>query len=190
MIINKDELCTVYTDLTGQFPFKSIRGNTYVLVEYHYDANCIIAEPSNNRTARSITQVWTKSHQLFKQAEIAPSTYIMDNETSGEFIRALKEKGTAYHLIPSHTHRRNLAERAIQSWKKHFKAGLASIDPYFPLSEWDSLIHQTNISLNPLRSSRINPKMSATSNPIRNSNIWTLTVPIFPPPSKQSHKES
>ena len=35
MIINKDELCTAYTDLTGQIPFKSSRCNQYVMVEYH-----------------------------------------------------------------------------------------------------------------------------------------------------------
>jgi hypothetical protein len=52
-------------------------------------------------------------------------------------------------------------ERAIQTWKIHFKAGLATCDPDFPLREWDKLIEQANITLNILRSSRSNPELSA-----------------------------
>ena len=81
MIINKDELCTAYTDLMGQLTFRSSRGNQYVLVVHHYDANCIISEPLKNRTASSITQAWTKLQQLFEQSRISPNNYIMDNET-------------------------------------------------------------------------------------------------------------
>ena len=58
----------------------------------------------------------------------------MDNETSGEFMQSLKEIEAAYQVVPSHTNRRNLAERAIQTYKNHFKAGLASVDPNYPLS--------------------------------------------------------
>ena len=32
-----------YTDLTGQFNFRSSRGNKYILIGYHYDANTILA---------------------------------------------------------------------------------------------------------------------------------------------------
>ena len=93
-----------------------------MLMGYYYDANCIIVDTLKNRTASSITQVWTKIYQLFKQAGIAPNTYIMDNKTSGEFMQAIKEKGVAYQLVSPHTHRMNLAERAIQNWKKSFQA--------------------------------------------------------------------
>ena len=73
----------------------------------------------------------------------------MDNETSGEFIRPLKDKRGSIPIgTTAHTYRRNLAERAIQTWKNDFKAGLASDDPKFPLSEWERLIHQANITLN------------------------------------------
>ena len=135
IIINKDELFTAYTDLTGQFPFKSSRSNQYVLLWYHYDTNCIIAETLKNRTASSITTACTNLHRIFEQEEISPNTYIMDNETSGEFMRALKDKNAAYQLVPPPTHRRNLVKRAIQTWKNHFKTGLVSVDPNFPLSE-------------------------------------------------------
>ena len=160
MIINKDESCTAYTDLTGKFPLRSSRVNQYVLVGYYYDANCVIVEHLRNRTAGYITQAWNNLHQVFEQSGIAPNTYIMNNETSGEFMRSLKDKGLKYQLVPPNSHPRNLEEWDIQTWNKYFKAGLASVDPNFPLSEWDILIHQTNITLNLLHSSRLNPKMS------------------------------
>ena len=34
-----------YTDLTGKFPYRSSRGNNYIMVAYNYDGNAILAEP-------------------------------------------------------------------------------------------------------------------------------------------------
>ena len=39
-------------------------------------------------------------------------------------------------------HRANAAERAIQTFKNNLKAGLASVDPAFPVAEWDRLLQQ------------------------------------------------
>ena len=85
----------------------------------------------------------------------------MDNEISHEFIATLRKNDTKFQPDPPNTHRLNLAERAIQTYENHFKAGLASVNPNFPLSEWDRLIEQCNITLNLLRSARSNPKLSA-----------------------------
>ena len=37
-----------YTDLTGRFPVQSSRGNNYILVAYHYDANAICGQALKN----------------------------------------------------------------------------------------------------------------------------------------------
>ena len=63
--------------------------------------------------------------------------------------------------MPPHIHQRNSAKRAIQTFKNHFIAGLASTDPNFPLSNWCRLIPQAELTLNVLRPSRLNPKLSA-----------------------------
>ena len=55
IFIDRDELCTTYTDLTGLFPCCSSRGNEYLLIAYHYDGNCVIAQPLKNRTKEAIT---------------------------------------------------------------------------------------------------------------------------------------
>ena len=35
----------VYTNLIGKFSYRSLRGNTYIFIGYHYDANAILATP-------------------------------------------------------------------------------------------------------------------------------------------------
>jgi len=58
-------------------------------------------------------------------------------------------------------YRRNAAERAIRTFKNHFIAILYSTDPDFLLRLWDRLLPQALTTLNLLRGSRINPKLSA-----------------------------
>ena len=58
-------------------------------------------------------------------SRISTNIYVMDNDISAEFTAALTKNNTSYQLVTPHTHRRNLAERAIQTYKNHLKAGLS-----------------------------------------------------------------
>ena len=62
-----------------------------------------------------------------------------------------------------HLHRRNSAERAIQTLKNHFIVGLASVNKNFPVHLWCRLLPHCLLTLNLLRPSRINPKRSASA---------------------------
>ena len=66
-----------------------------------------------------------------------------------------------YQLVDPHNHRVNAAERAIQTAKEHLIAGLCTTDPNVPIQLWDQLIEQCFITLNLLRRSRKNPRLSA-----------------------------
>ena len=161
ILIDKKDLTTAYQDLTGRFPYRSSRGNEYILIGFHYDANSIIAHPVKNRKGPTLIQAWEHLHHTFGKAGVAPDVWILDNEISYDLKTAFDINNTKFQLVPPHSHRRNAAERAIQTWKNHFKAGLASAHPNFPLSEWDRLIPQSNITLNLLRTARANPALSA-----------------------------
>ena len=150
-----------YGDLCGKFPVQSSRGNKYVMVIYAYDANAILAEPLKNRSTSEIVKTWTILYEKLEKAGVSPLIYILDNEISKEFKQALYKKEIKYQLVPPHIHRANAAERAIQTFKDHFLAGLSSCNYNFPLREWDRLIHQAVITLNLLRNARLNPKLSA-----------------------------
>ena len=67
----------------------------------------------------------------------------MDNEVSATIRNAMTKHNIAWQLVPPKTHRRNAGERAIQTYKNHFKAGLSLLDPDFPVREWDRLISQS-----------------------------------------------
>ena len=150
-----------YTDLTGRFLVQSSRGNQYILVCYSYDSNAILAEPLRNRSAPEIVKTWQIINNKLEKAGVQPELYLLDNECSNEFRDALHKKEIKFQLVPPNIHHCNAAERAIQTFKNHFLAGLSSCNPKFPLREWDRLIAQAVITLNLLRNSRINPKLSS-----------------------------
>ena len=150
-----------YTDLTGRFPHQSSRGNNYIFVAYHYDANAILAKAIPNRELSTIIDAWHELHSRITKNGVITKHYILDNECSAAFKTTLNSNEITFELVPPHQHRRNAAERAIRTFKNHFLSGLASCDPDFPLREWDRLIPQAELTLNLLRNSRLNPKLSS-----------------------------
>ena len=62
---------------------------------------------------------------------------------------------------PPYIHRRNSEERAIQTCKNNFISGFSTTDLDFPIRKRDRLIFQCSITLNILRTSRVNPSLSA-----------------------------
>jgi hypothetical protein len=69
-------------------------------------------------------------------------------------------KDCTIQLVPPNNHRRNLVERAIQTFKNHFKATLAGVVDSFPMQLWDKLLPQTVLTLNLLRQSNAAPTVS------------------------------
>ena len=181
-VIDTRKLGQASMDLTGKFPYISRRGNQYILVGYHYDANYIAAVPVKRRTAGEMTKGWEILHRKFSRAGSTPTTYVMDNETSKELIKAITNKNVNYQLAPPHMHRTNSAERAIQTFKNHFTAGLNVCNKNFPTAEWDYLLPQAEITLNLLRSARVNPKLSAYAYLFGNFDY--NATPMAPPGTK------
>ena len=150
-----------YGDLTGRFPHKSSRGNEYIYIVYDYDANAILAEAIPNRQARTITAAWERIRKRLTKNGHSFSHFVLDNEISEDLKAAFTKYEITFQCVPPHIHRRNAAERAIGTFKNHFLAGLASCHSKFPISEWDRLLPQAEITLNLLRQCRINPAISA-----------------------------
>ena len=71
-----------YSDLTGRFPFKSSRGNNYILVVYHFDGNAILAQCIKNREADTVSTAWETVVRRIKSNNLPPKHFVMDNETS------------------------------------------------------------------------------------------------------------
>ena len=57
-----------YSGLTGKFLYRSICGNEYILVAYHYNENAIPAEPVKKRYAVTMLMAaWAKINKIIKQ---------------------------------------------------------------------------------------------------------------------------
>ena len=121
-------------------------------------------------------------HKKFKKAGVILSTYVLDNETSKDLIQAFELENLKHQIVTPYKHHNNIVERAIQTYKSHFKSGLAAIDPNFPLSEWDHLISQANITLNLLQTLRNNPKLLAYAYIHGNFNF--IATPMASPSTK------
>jgi len=66
-----------------------------------------------------------------------------------------------FQLVIPYDHTRNLAERAIETWKSYFIAGLSKMPKTFPLHLWCRLLPFCDINLNKLQSALFNPHISA-----------------------------
>jgi hypothetical protein len=144
----------------GRFPTTSLSGNKYVLIMYDYDSNIIISAPMKKRGDKEMVRAFDILIQSLILCGLKPLLQCLDNEASLALRNYLTKQGITYQLAPPHIHRRNNAERAIHTFKNHVIAGLCSVDPNFRLKLWDKILPQATITLNLLRKSRINPRMS------------------------------
>ena len=87
----------------------------------------MFAEPMKNRKkAIQIKAVTTITRKL-KAAGLRPTFHILDNEVSTDLIELLRtDEKIKVQLVPAGCHRRNAAERAIRTLKKHSIAGLCT----------------------------------------------------------------
>jgi hypothetical protein len=151
----------IYSDQPGRFPTKSSRGNQYIMVLTEVDSDAILVEPMKNRTAGEMVRAYQALIDRLNSAGIFPKLHILDNECSADLKAVIKENGMKFQLVPPHDHRRNIAEKAISTFKDHFISILCGADKAFPLHLWDRLLRQAEHTLNMLRPSRMTPTISA-----------------------------
>lgn len=152
----------LFLDGTGKFPTRARSGNQYIMIAYHHSTNCILMEPYKTKADHHRIQAYHNIMDRLQARGHSVDLHIMDNEISADFKKAITiDRKSAYQLVPPDMHRRNQAERAIQTGKDHFLAILAGVDPKFPHFMWDHLLPQAEITLNLLRQSRAQPSISA-----------------------------
>jgi hypothetical protein len=107
----------LYTDFTGQFPVRSSKENSYVMVCYIYDCNYVKVIPMKSSSASESVKAYDSVHQEFKVKGFKPKLQTLDNEASTALKNFFTANDIAYQLVPPHCHRRNAAERSIRTFK-------------------------------------------------------------------------
>ncbi len=107
----------MYTNQTGHFPVQSSCANKLIMVLYKIDGNYIDAKPMQDNKYNSLVKAYnTLWARVTKSGKVKPTVHILDNEASALFKEEIGKK-CDLQLVPPDTHRQNLAERAIQTFK-------------------------------------------------------------------------
>jgi hypothetical protein len=72
----------LYTDLTGKFPVRSSKGNSYVMVCYVYDCNYVEFIPMKSLSASEWVKAYDTIHQEITVKGFKPKLQTLDNEAS------------------------------------------------------------------------------------------------------------
>jgi hypothetical protein len=88
---------------------------------------------------------------------------VMDNEAPKALRQYFISNDIRYEFVPPHTKRSNEAERAIQTFKRHFISILANTHPSFPINFWHELIPQAEITFNMMRKSHYQVRLSCAA---------------------------
>ena len=108
---------TGFLDLTGRFPYRSSRGNQYILTVYDYDSNAILVKAIKNRQAETITNAWKSIVAKLEKQNIQPTIFIMDNEASEDLKIAMKSSNYNFQLVPPENHQKKLRNRQFKPSK-------------------------------------------------------------------------
>eukprot|EP00804_Cyclotella_cryptica_P024745 CCRYP_001719-RA/>CCRYP_001719-RA protein AED:0.55 eAED:0.27 QI:0/-1/0/1/-1/0/1/0/424 len=128
----------------------------------HFDSNAILIEPFQSHNDRHRIPAYSRLVSHLQARGHTVNHQVLDNKASAEFIHTITQDWKAtYQLVPPDIHRRNLAKRAIQTFKAHFLSILAGISKSFPNYLWDKLLPQTELTLNLLQQSSVAPSLSA-----------------------------
>jgi hypothetical protein len=160
---------TMFSDQTGEFPFISSWNNRFIMLVHHVDSNFTWVEPLKNQLEGTLIEAHTKILERMRWQGIVPKHQILDNQCSARMKLAMEAtvlldgstSKMTYELVPPDEHRRNVAEKAIQTFKDHFIGVLSGCAKSMPMHLWCQLLPQVERQLLLLWQSRVNPGMSA-----------------------------
>ena len=138
--------------------------------------------PIRNKTAKEMLDTYQQVYKKLTKCGFTPTLHKLDNEVAQEVINFVEDQKATIQCTPPDMHRQNAAEKALQTWKMHFKSGLASLPAQFPISHWCKLVPQANLTLNMLCPCRTNSNLSAYE-AIKGSFSFDAT-PLAPPGTK------
>jgi hypothetical protein len=154
-------LNTAASDLTGQLPVESRRGNKYILITNY--RVYIYFTPQKSKFPTDCVRSFTSILAFFTAHSLPLPSLICDNETSLECREYFLSQRLPVQFVPPQMHRSNPAEKSVRTAKNHLISTFASTHPDFPDDLWDRLLPHAKLTLNVLRPWRPDPSLSAWS---------------------------
>ena len=93
----------IATDLPGQFPVTSVRGNKYLFLLHEYDTNFIYVVPIKSREATELLRGFQACYKELLDNGLSAKHIRYNNEISDLFIEHLEMANIDYQLHPLET---------------------------------------------------------------------------------------
>ena len=95
---------TIYVDLIGKFPIRSMEGMTTVFILYDWTSNAILAEPIENAQDKTMVRVFKAQIKYLTKRGFKPSFNIIDNVASKAVRAYLESEDIDVQLVEPHNH--------------------------------------------------------------------------------------
>ena len=169
---------TIYSDLTGRFPVESYEGMNHVFVAYVYKINCIMLRSMKSRADGHMVEAFTSIYSELEAVGHKPKLHVLDNECSRAVQKFLIGEDTARQNAEPHNHAAQAAEPAVKTAKYHIIATIATFNYHCPIQLWSKMLPQMQDTLNMMRTSRNNKKLTAYEE-LKGDFDWNRT-PLAP----------
>jgi hypothetical protein len=161
MIFDYNLKSTMYTNQTGLFPRILSLGNMYVMILHNVDSNLSWMEALKDNTSGKLILAQARALECMQKAGIVPKHQILDNQKLVAYKEAICALSMTFELVSPDNHHRNMAEKAIQTFKDHFIGVLSGCAPTFPLHLGCQLLPQVERQLLLLCQSQLHANLSA-----------------------------
>jgi hypothetical protein len=131
------------------------------MILHHVDSNSSWSKALKNNSKGKLILACRRALTQMAQCSIIPQHQILNNQASFAYKTKIEPTKMTYELAPPDDHRRNLAKKAIQTFKDHMIRVLSRCLPTMPMHLWCQLLPQIEQQLLLLRQSKANPNILA-----------------------------
>ncbi len=110
------------------------------MILHDVNSNLSWVEALKDNTGGELILTRARALECMRKAGIVPKHQILDNQKLAAYEEAICASGMTFKLVLPNDHRRNMAEKAIQTFKDHFVGILSGWAPTFPLHLWCQLL--------------------------------------------------
>ncbi len=142
------------------------------MILHNVDSNSSWVEALKDNTSGELILARARALECMRKAGIVPKHQILDNQKLAAYEKAICASGMTFKLVPPDNHCRNMAEKAIQTFKDHFVGILNGCALTFTLHLWCQRLPQVEWQLLLLCQSQLHPK------PTSGLSICTFTGTI------------
>ena len=139
--LQDDFQARIYTNQTGKFPVHLNQGNQYLIILCKMNSDSTLMEPLRDKTAEEeMVKTYQKMTDRLHACGIYPKHQVLNNKIPEAYKVAIRSNKMVFQQVLAHDHRRNNAEKGIQSTNDNLVSVFCGVDAKSPMHIWDLCI--------------------------------------------------